>query len=241
MGNGPSIKEHVETASKTGVLGLSHKKLSSFPPSLKQLADILRTLDLSDNCFSVLPSEMENFRNLKHLKLDKNSLRNLPSFLGKLVKLESLSVRDNHLTELPVTLSALKNLKEAHFSGNKLQEFPLMLCGLRHLDMLDLSRNSITKVVNDPNLATLHVIELNLNQNQISELSEYLAKCPRLRTLRLEENCLPLTAIPRCLLDESNISLLAIDGNLFAPKNLMEVEGYEKYMERYTEVKKKLS
>ncbi|XP_046398951.1 leucine-rich repeat-containing protein 57 [Ischnura elegans] len=239
MGNS-GLKQHYETASKTGVLRISQKRLTEFPAPLKQLEQVLRTLDLTDNRFSNLPVEIKNFKNLKHLTLDKNVLRTLPDSIGELTKLETLSVRDNDLVRLPQNLSLLKNLKEAHFSGNKLQDFPLVLCGLRHLDMLDLSRNSITKVPDDPVLSTLHVVELNLNQNQISELSEHLANCPRLRTLRLEENCLPLSAIPRSLLDSSGISMLAIEGNLFAPKSLMDVEGYDSYMERYTAVKKKL-
>ena len=40
--------------------------------------------------------------------------------------------------------------------------------------------------------------------SQISIIHEDLSRCPRLRTLRLEENCLALAAIPssllRCLL-----------------------------------------
>ncbi|XP_071439407.1 leucine-rich repeat-containing protein 57-like [Hetaerina americana] len=239
MGNSV-LKQHYETAAKTGVLRISKGKLTKFPIPLSNLEQVLRTLDLTDNRFSNLPQEIKNFKNLKHLTLDKNVLRTLPEVLGELTKLESLSVRDNILVEIPHTLSCLKNLKEAHFSGNNLQDFPLALCGLRHLDMLDLSRNSITKVPDDPNLSTLHVVELNLNQNQISDLSEHLANCPRLRTLRLEENCLTLNAIPRCLLDSSGISMLAIEGNLFPPNSLAHVEGYDSYMERYTAVKKKL-
>ena len=38
----------------------------------------------------------------------------------------------------------------------------------------------------------------------------------------------------------SKVSLLAIEGNLFDVKKLNGVEGYDKYMERYTAVKRKL-
>ena len=47
----------------------------------------------------------------------------------------------------------------------------------------------------------LNLTELNLNQNQISSLSASLAECPRLKTLRLEENCLGLDALPTDLVN----------------------------------------
>jgi len=60
------------------------------------------------------------------------------------------------------------------------------------------------------------------------------------QTLRLEENCLALASVPPTLLADSCVSLLAIEGNLFDVKKLDSIEGYDKYMERYTAVKRKL-
>ena len=71
-------------------------------------------------------------------------------------------------------------------------------------------------------------------------LSEDLAQCPRLKTLRLEENCLTLQTFSPKILKESSISLLVIDGNLFDTKDLVQVDGYTEYMERYTATKKKM-
>lgn len=39
---------------------------------------------------------------------------------------------------------------------------------------------------------------------------------------------------------DTNISNLALEGNLFEMKQLTDVNGYDAYMERYTAVKKKL-
>jgi len=66
-----------------------------------------------------------------------------------------------------------------------------------------------------------------------------IAKCPRLRTLRLEENCLVLSAIPRSVLSESTVSVLTLEGNLFQMKQLADLEGYSNYADRYTAMKKK--
>lgn len=134
--------------------------------------------------------------------------------------------------------SALKNLKQVILSNNLITEFPVMFAGLKNLDVLDLSRNKITRV--PPAVKGLCVIELNLNQNQLSELASDIADCPRLKTLRLEENCLQISAISPRIMKESLIANLCLDGNLFSSKQLIEVEGYDQYMERYTNCRRKL-
>ena len=62
---------------------------------------------------------------------------------------------------------------------------------------------------------------------QISSLPDCFTECPRLKVLRVEENCLELSAITANLLKNSQISLLAIDGNLFEMRQFPHVDGYE--------------
>ncbi|KAM7299181.1 hypothetical protein ISCGN_019748 [Ixodes scapularis] len=167
-----------------------------------------------------------------------SSSASLPDSMCKLKKLESLLLGVNQLSRLPETLSQLGNLKTVVLSENRLTSFPRCFCGLKHLDVLDLSRNRIAEVPDC--VGDLQATELNLNQNQISLLSENVANCPRLKVLRLEENCLQISSIPTSLLADSQVSLLAVEGNLFELKDLQEKEGYEAYMERYTATKKKM-
>ena len=89
-------------------------------------------------------------------------------------------------------------------------------------------------------LGELKVTELSLNQNQIVSISPSLAQCPRLKILRLEENCLSLDAIPTLLLTNSPISTLNLKGNLFSKKQFADCEGYDVYLERYTAVRRKM-
>ena len=63
---------------------------------------------------------------------------------------------------------------------------------------------------------------------QISSISESIADCPRLKVLRLEENCLQIAALTPKILEESSVSLLAMEGNLFDMKQLHDAPGYEK-------------
>nr|CAH0102086.1 unnamed protein product [Daphnia galeata] len=235
MGNS-GLKQHLENSSKTGVFQLKDANLSELPPELLQIAQTLRTLDLSGNKIEQLPSKISSFNMLKHLTLNKNRLGIIPSELGQLTKLETLILSSNRLTSIPATLSKLRNLKLVNLSDNRLTTFPLEFCDMKHLDVLDLSMNKMTEV--PTGVGKLQVVELNLNQNQIQLLSDELAECQRLKTLRLEENCLQI--ISSTILKESSISLLAVDGNLFDSKDFMKADGYTQYMERYTATKKKM-
>lgn len=237
MGN-KVVKQHFETAQKTGVLKISQQRFTEFPPHMRGFPNVLRTLDLSENRFAILPDEIGRFDLLKHLNVSDNRLTELPAVLGNLVKLETLNAMNNMIFSIPRQLVNLKNLKQVILSNNQLTEFPTMFCGLKHLDILDLSRNKITRIPSE--VGALQVTELNCNQNQISQLAVEIADCPKLKTLRLEENCLPISEIHPKILKESKVSSLHIDGNLFPSKQFNSLEGYEDYMERFTAVRKKM-
>ncbi|CAB1331186.1 unnamed protein product [Coregonus sp. 'balchen'] len=211
MGNN-AIKAHLENSQKTGIFQLTGKGLPEFPEELQRLTGNLRTVDLSSNKIEVLPAAIGNFLQMKSLTLNRNKLTSLPDEIGKLKKLETLLLNGNHLTQLPSTVGQLKALRTLSLSGNKFREFPAGLGSLRHLDVLDLSKNHIQAV-----------------------------PAERLKVLRLEENCLELASIPVSILTNSQVSLLSVEGNLFEVKNMRDLQGYEKYMERFTATKKKFA
>ena len=67
-----------------------------------------------------------------------------------------------------------------------------------------------------------------------------LAGCPRLITLRVQENCLQLEAMTPAILAESRLSLIEVEGNLFQDKDFHQQDCYEQYLEKFTENKKKM-
>jgi len=232
------LKKHIETAEKTGALNFTERGLEKFPADLVKVAGNLRNLDLSKNKIEALPVNVGAFKVLKNLNVSHNRIKELPPSIQDLVKLENLNVAFNLIASIPAGFSKLRALKEVNLSNNCLTEFPASLCGLKHLNIINLAKNRITKVPDG--LEGLEATEIILNENQISSLSPSIASCSRLKTLRLEENCLALDAIPPQLLSDSGISLISLEGNLFDVKKLDSIPGYEKYMERYTAVKRKL-
>lgn len=239
MGNqAGSLKKHIETAEKTGALSFTDQKLDKFPSELTKVVGNLRNLDLSGNKIKTLPETIGSFKMLKTLTMTKNQLEGIPQDAGQLTKLETLNLAFNLIPSIPSSLQQLKNLKEVHLSHNKLTSFPAALLGLKQLNLVDLSANSIRAL--PQGIQRLEATELILNQNQISSIHDDTALCPRLRTLRLEENCLSLQAVPTSLLRDSLVSLLCLEGNLFDKKAVDGVEGWAEYMERYTAVKRKM-
>jgi len=239
MGNqAGSLKKHLETAEKTGALNFTDKGLEKFPPDLVKVVGNLRNLDLSNNKIPTLPQNIGAFKMLKNLTMSKNKLTAIPDDLGKLSKLESLNLSFNLIQSVPSSFQQLKNLKEIHLSHNQISTFPVSLANLKQLAIVDLSYNRLTAVPSEA--GKLEATELVLNCNQISVLAPEISNCPRLKTLRLEENCLALDSIPASLLADSGVSLLAVEGNLFDIKKLDDLPGFDKYMERYTAVKRKL-
>lgn len=238
MGNQASVKSHMENASRTGVFQLSASGASDFPKDLVRIKDTVRSLDLSKNKIKVIPDYLGTFANLKHLNLNDNKVGTVPGSIGELSKLESLSLKNNMLVTVPRSLQSLTHLRNVDLSGNNIDTFPTQFANLKHLDVINLSKNRISAIPDG--VEGLQVSELNLNQNQISSISPMIANCPRLKVLRLDENCLTVTAIPVKLLTDSTVSLISVEGNLFDATDFQSCDGYDVYLERFTAVKKKL-
>lgn len=238
MGNQASVKNHLENAQRTGVFTLSKNSITEFPKDVEKVKGNIRSLDLSVNKLKSIPDYIGSFTNLKHVNLSSNRLNTLPQTIGDLRKLETLDVSSNCLTSLPTTLEKLANLRTLVLKDNALTSFPLQIVQLKHLEVIDLSKNKISEIPDG--IGGLQSTELNLNQNQLSKISESIALCPRLKVLRIEENCLPASSIPKKLLSDSQVNLICFDGNLFEPKDFQAIEGHDKYLERFTASKKKL-
>jgi Leucine-rich repeat (LRR) protein len=122
-------------------------------------------------------------------------------------------------------------LKQINLSKNSLSEVAKELVQLKQLNHLDLSCNKITQI-NDF-IEGLNCVEINLNENQIKNISPNISKCPRLKVIRLEQNILEIDSIPHSLLSDSQVALISIDGNLFNQKQFEKLPGYDKVCSIY--------
>ncbi|THD19186.1 Leucine-rich repeat-containing protein 57 [Fasciola hepatica] len=240
MGN--SLVPRLENAEKTGILQLSGLRITKIPDTVKNLSN-LRSLDLSTNKLEVLKPWIGRLKLLKVLNVENNKLHYFPAELCLLTKLETLNASRNLLTSLIMpghvtNFANMQNLRFIHLSSNSLTEFPVELCSASiPINLLDLSDNQIGLIPSC--VASIQAIELNLDQNRVKTIAPSIAKCPRLKVLRLEHNQLTLEAFPEEILTNSQVSSLSVSGNMFQMRELYALPSYAQYMERYTAVRKK--
>merc|ERR1712157_27270 len=98
------------------------------------------------------------------------------------------------------------------------------------------NNNSISSI--PENLSSSSLIELNLNNNRISNLSasNFVENCKSLKVLRLKNNQLKITEFSKDFLEKSQVSTLEYEGNLFDGKSFKEMPGYDDLAERMTKL-----
>ncbi|XP_063712345.1 leucine-rich repeat-containing protein 57-like [Symsagittifera roscoffensis] len=241
MGNSSSTKAHMETAQKTGTLGLANCGLNKLPDGLDKLKANLRTLDVSGNKLNKpdsFPPCLSQFQMMKTLVMVGCELVELPEGIFSMKKLETLNVSNNKIKSLTSKVGQLKSLKSLNITNNSIQSLPDSLPQCKNLEVIEASYNILQSL--PTGLGQLNIQELNANRNRLSDIPAELKNCPRLKILRLEENCLSLNDNLRTILGDSGVSLICLEGNLITQKELDNTEEYKKYMERFTATKKKI-
>lgn len=238
MGNASSLKHHLETAEKTGVIQLSKANLKELPKDLLAIAGNLRTLDLNNNRLQQVSDSIGLFKSLKILNFSYNRIKTVSAHVADLSKLETFLISNNLVEDLPMAMAKLDALKTVNLANNRLRSFPIALCTLKSLEFLDLSSNEIESLPDQ--IGSCNANEINLNNNKIRELKEALTKCARLKILRLDNNQVDLGSITRPILADSKLCLLSVENNPFTLKQLQDKAGYEDYIERYTSTKRKM-
>ena len=88
---------HVTSSRPITCLVLKHHTLSSLPSDLTSISSTLITLDLSYNCFVMVPDVVCELLQLKELFMNNNQLSQLPDRISSLVNLQVLHVQHNKL------------------------------------------------------------------------------------------------------------------------------------------------
>ena len=126
------LLEAIEEAAarRRHVLNLSQRGLTTLPPEIGQLRNLL-ALDLSRNRLTKLPPEIGQLTKLAKLYLDYNQLDCLPPEIGQLTNLEELYLYNNKLTHLPQEITQLTKLTKFSLYENRLSD---LIAQLLYLD-----------------------------------------------------------------------------------------------------------
>jgi len=135
----PSSSQPDNSSSPTSDAGLTE-----LPKSVLDDKGV-KTLNLSGNSLTSLPSEIGELTKIEVLILDDNELEgSLPGEIRKMTNLKTLSAKNNKLTGIPAEIGQLSNLETADFSGNDISGLPLELGNLSNLKTLDLRGNPVS-------------------------------------------------------------------------------------------------
>ena len=140
---GNSQNNNSQTPIVSGTLDLSSKNLSSFNVNSISNQNQVKVLNLSNNNFKSLPSEIGQFVNVEELYLDNNLLEgSMVAEIRKMPRLRILSAKNNNLTGIPAEIGQLSNLVTVDFSNNSLDSMPNEIQNIKNnLKTFNLSGN----------------------------------------------------------------------------------------------------
>ncbi|KAG5447601.1 Protein flightless-1 [Clonorchis sinensis] len=193
-----NVPKGVEKAKGLLVLNLSSNRITSISSDVFVQCTDLMLLDLSDNRLESLPAQLRRCNALQQLILSNNPLRHAQlRSLAALKQLEILHLAgtERRLDNIPGELDKVEKLKELDLSNNMLTRIPEPVLSLRTLRKLNLEKNEITDLSqvtdNWPKLEYL-----NLGYNQLGQLPAGLTRLTSLRRLYINNNQLTFTGIP---------------------------------------------
>ncbi|KAF7642982.1 hypothetical protein LDENG_00246940, partial [Lucifuga dentata] len=194
-------------------LDLSHNVLLKFPSELCQSLTSLTRLDLQGNQLQSLPVELLVLPSLSVLNVSRNCVGPLLTFDPAVTcpSLRQLNLSFNKISTFPDHLGqTMSQLEELFMEGNSIAELCRPLC-LPEIKLLDMSKNSVTKISADFLTACPKLETVNASTNKLSSLSHLPLK---IMTLKLSNNS--FMDIPKAILDLPNLKSLDMRTNNIA-------------------------
>lgn len=205
----------------------------------------IKTLILSNNLLTDLPSSICIYQNIETLDISNNriksfsfdflqhmtSLRNfiakdnllsdssLPKDFGVYNKLEVVNLSSNRFTQLPYQLLNIQNLREIYLGNNQIQALPRNFEDLSKLEILYLGGNLINYLPSEISFAQ-NLTLLNLSENRLTKLPASIARLKKLRTLSLHGN--KLTTMPVELV-KLNLNELSLRNNPLVNRSVQHI------------------
>ena len=138
------------------VLNVSYNNLTELPIAASESENHwncpnMKSLDISNNKLSSLPSVLWKISNLLHLYAQCNAISKIDSPENRSVKLEEINLSYNELGLIPLCIF---HSKIVNISSNKLEELPESLWSLKTLKTLSVANNFIKRIIFPTNKCT---------------------------------------------------------------------------------------
>eukprot|EP00873_Tetraselmis_striata_P046045 jgi/Tetstr1/466309/TSEL_010842.t2 len=178
-------------------LNLARNKIKSVPASIAALS-ALTSLSLDRNGLPALPDVIGSRTTLTYLDVSHNELQWLPESFARLVQLRTLNINNNMFSHVPSSVAQMADLVELNASHNKVTGIPATISGLHKLAILRLDHNLLASLPQALGGLWRSLQELDLGENDLSQLPSSLGACRKLETLVLNLNPLqfpPLSVV----------------------------------------------
>eukprot|EP00494_Astrolonche_serrata_P032662 UN32931 len=182
-------------------------------------------------------SDVSYCKNLKTLDLSNNKFTELPSYFRKLVKVEKLYLQVNGFSDIPDFVDCMHNLLTLDISQNQITNAQ----SLKHLpssiQRLTLNHNRLESC-NDLNFRERgkHLIEFFISDNKLTCLSNDIGLCSNLATLDCSNNA--LNELPTSLADCEKLTHIQCYGNPFQKMNRSKLNRNVDEIKKYLETRK---
>lgn len=193
-------------------LNLGINQISEVPPSFGELKE-LEHLIFYKNEFTVIPEQVWKLKKLKEIDFYHNHISVIPEEIGNAKKLEQIYLAYNQIAQIPDTLFSLPKLIALYLHHNEIIMVPIGLIRLPQLLYLDLGYNHIFEL---PDLSQMtKLIEIDLQENSLSEFPYELTEIKSLRKIYLMGNSFVMTDKERAEMEKLREELLELDIRLF--------------------------
>lgn len=147
--------------------------------------------------------------NLQRLSLACNKIQKLDDSIGKLVSLTHLNLLQNGLDSLPSNIESLTQLQVLDVSHNSLSSLPNSIVNLKQIKVLNLECNQLKEI---PDVIGNMLCEtINLNSNEIFNLSRAIGRMKALKRLLVNDNRLKF--LPVELFDSNTLEVIHASRN----------------------------
>ncbi|XP_053322188.1 PH domain leucine-rich repeat-containing protein phosphatase 1 [Spea bombifrons] len=178
--------DDLQRFTKLKSLNLSNNNLGEFPLAVCSIPT-LTELNLSCNALQAIPPGVGDMNNLQTFLLDGNYLQVLPAELANMQQLSYLGLSFNEFTEVPEVLENMVAIDRLCMSGNVLEVLQLqVLRRMPQIKHVDLRLNAIKKLLVDEPDFLLHITQLDLRDNKMTELD--VTAFSNLEVLHCERN-----------------------------------------------------
>lgn len=233
-----SIEYHISKLDKLESLTLFEVKGVDIEKLIFELSKLknFNELDISEANLGKIPQSIKNLEGLKKLWLSENGISELPDFVGKMPNLEILGLFGNEVSEIKINKQDFKNLKWIDLRYNKFEIFPIELFSLPKIERITIWYNEIVSIPEFDYLNT-SLIELNLENNNLTSLPKSITNLRNLEILDLGSNQIDAKSIEQCY-QLKKIKVLSFDDNdlLAIPNGISALSNLERLTLSHNEI-----